>query len=92
MPLNVATEKVKDKEGMYIALQFKQYVTLLRKDAIMTMKLILDILNGKYWMLTGKQVKMVKICTPPLRSISSLKFSSKFSLIILESTSTSKTL
>ena len=60
---------IKNKEDLYHALQYNQFITPPRKDSIMTQKFMVGILSERYWMMKSENVTAMKACAfPPTKN------------------------
>lgn len=56
---------IQDKQSMYLALQYNQYICPPAKDPLMTSKFMAEVLSGRCWMLESNHVVTVKVCPFP---------------------------
>lgn len=65
IPIEHASSIIRSKDDLYDALQFNQYITPPKKDSMLTIKFMLGILRGRYWMMSASEVKHLRACAYP---------------------------
>ena len=56
---------VRSKDDLFDALQFNQYITPPKKDALLTVRFMVGILHDRYWMMKATEVKHLRACAYP---------------------------